>query len=120
MGRAMMRQCYICGPYTASTPEANLKNIGQALSHALALTRLGWNCIVPHAMGSHHATWDAAMARCRDLIRGLDPKTDALVLLPNWRTSQGAQEEVELARSLGIPVLDFYEATVEIRKARVA
>lgn len=45
--------------------------------------------------------------RFRNIIRGLNPKTDALVALPGWQSSRGAREEVALAQ--GVPVLTVRE-----------
>lgn len=105
-----MRQIYVAGSYSAPTEEGTRSNIRTALGHAHALTAKGWNCIVPHVMGCHTSTWETAMVRCRDLIRALDPKTDALVALPGLPLSRGAREEVALAESLGVPVLTIFEA----------
>lgn len=100
-----MRQAYIAGPYTSPTEPGTLTNITAALDCAQILIRAKWFPIVPHVMGSHRLDWETALVRCRDLIRGLDPKTDALVVLPNWEKSRGAREEVDLAKSLGLRVL---------------
>lgn len=109
-----MRQAYVAGPYTSVTEDGTRSNIRAALGHAHALTAAGWHCIVPHVMGSHAATWDDAMERCRVLIATLDPKTDALVVLPTWAQSKGACEEVQLAHALGVPVLTVVEALSEV------
>lgn len=43
----------------------------------------------------------------RDLIRILDAKIDAVVVLEGWEDSRGAALEVHVARSLGVPVFDL-------------
>jgi hypothetical protein len=105
-----MKQAYVAGSCSHPTEEGTLSHIRAALGHAHALTAAGWHCIVPHVMGSHRASWDEAMDRCRSLVRSLDPRTDALVTLPGWQNSKGAREEVALARAIGLPVLTVLEA----------
>jgi len=106
----MIRQAYVCGSYSAPSESITLAHVRAALGHAHTLASVGWSPIVPHVMGSHRATWDEAMVRCRDLIRGLDPACDVLVTLPGWECSRGAQEDVELAREIGIRVVTMREA----------
>lgn len=105
-----MRQCYVAGPYTHPTDEGTRAHIRSALGYAHALTQAGWLPIVPHTMGPHRITWDEAMARCRYLIKSLDPKRDVLVTLPGWTESRGAREEVSLATARDIPVLTVLQA----------
>ena len=105
-----MRQCYVAGSYSSPTEDGTRAHIRAALFCAYALTTSGWHPIVPHVMGLHEASWGTAMVRCRDLIRGLDPQRDVLVTMPGWQASRGAVEEVELARSLGVRVMTFFEA----------
>ena len=106
----MIRQAYVAGSYTADTRTRTLQNISKALVAACALAKQGVHPIVPHTSGSHRATWDEAMDRCRAIIRGMDPSRDYLVLLPGWEDSRGAQEERELALSWDISVLTLEEA----------
>ena len=105
-----MRQAYVCGPYSAATPDRIRANITRAVLAGLNLSRAGWFPIVPHAMGPHTATWDEAMERCRATIRALRPVQDVLVVLPGWERSQGSTEEVALARELGVKVRTLAEA----------
>lgn len=105
-----MRQAYIAGPYTANTPEGIHKNIGAALRLATMAAALGWEVILPHTMGPHREiTWEDAMIRCRELVRGLDPARDCVVLVPGWDKSRGALEEVDLAEALGIPIFGLVD-----------
>lgn len=110
-----MRQAYVAGPYTSATLDGTRSHIRAALGHAHALVAAGYMPIVPHTMGLHTASWEEAMCRCRSIIRSLDPKADALVALPGWMNSKGAQEEVALAKAIGLPVLTIYEA-MEVRR----
>jgi hypothetical protein len=102
-----MNQAYIAGRYTG-TPEEVQQHILLALKGAARASGHGYLPIIPHTMGPHRGqTWDGAMDRCRELIRGLDPARDIVVALPNWMDSRGAREEVLLAEFLGIRVVDF-------------
>jgi hypothetical protein len=97
-------QVYVAGPYTGTSDQAILDNCGVALIAAARLIQVGYAPIVPHTMGSHRATWDEAMVRCRMLVSNLDPsRGDCVALLPGWENSRGTREEAALARSLGIP-----------------
>ena len=115
-----MRQAYIAGCYSGPDESIITQNIGCALLVASYVNVAGWFPIVPHTMGSHRTTWNAAMDRCRGIIRGLDPAHDAIVLVDNWEKSKGAREEVDLAKSLGIPVLTVAEAMVLALRGEVA
>lgn len=106
----MTRQAYVCGPYSAATPDRIRANITRAVLAGLNLSRAGWFPIIPHAMGPHSTSWEEAMERCRTIVAGLDPVRDALVVLPGWERSRGAMEEVELARELGTKVRTLAEA----------
>lgn len=106
----MIRQAYVAGSYSAGTPTAILQNISRALAAACALTRAGYFAIVPHTSGSHRASWDEAMGRCRATIQGMSPARDCLVLLPGWQQSRGALDEFQLALELGLPTLTLEDA----------
>ena len=97
----MTPQAYIAGPYTGAVSG----HVWAALRAAQRVMEArGWLPIVPHVMGPHDATWDAAMGRCRAILRGLDPERDCVVLLPEWEASRGACAERELALSLGLKI----------------
>lgn len=102
-----MNHAYIAGPYTHESHTQILENVDAALDAGIAAAARGYAPIVPHTAGSHRVTWDVAMVRCRDLIRGMDPTRDILVALPNWAESRGAREEVGLAMELGIRVVQL-------------
>jgi len=106
----MIRQAYVAGSYSADTRTRVLHNISRALVAGCSLTKQGFHPIVPHTAGSHHATWDDAMERCRFTIRNMSPTRDVLVLLPGWEQSKGACEERQLALDVGLPILTLDEA----------
>lgn len=103
-------QAYVCGPYTNEDPARVLANVREALAAADEAAAHGWLPICPHSMGPHHGqTWEEAMDRCRYLIRSLKPGRDILVALPTWAESKGAREEVSLAMSLGVEVVQLHD-----------
>lgn len=106
----MIRQVYVAGKYTAETRTQEVQNISRALAAGCSLAAAGWHPIVPHVSGSHRVDWETAMSRYFLTIRGMDPKQDALVLLPGWEDSRGARAEVALAEELGLPVLTVAKA----------
>jgi nucleoside 2-deoxyribosyltransferase len=56
--------------------------------------------INPVAIVHPECDWKEAMRICLSLL----PKADLVVALPNWKDSEGATWEVEVAKRLGIPV----------------
>lgn len=104
----MTPQAYIAGPYSAENPANVRANVWDALHAGIRAAKAGYLPIVPHSMGPHHGvSWEEAMTRCRDLIRGLEPGRDILVAMPTWADSRGAREEVGLAIELRIPVVQL-------------
>lgn len=100
-----MRQAYLAGKYTG-TPEETLANVLRAVEAAPRVIVAGFLPIIPHTMGPHrNQTWEGAMERCRELIRGLEPSRDVVVLLPGWEESRGAREERILAAFHGIETI---------------
>lgn len=111
---------YIAGPYTAPSAALVAANINDALKAAREVEAAGAVALVPHvAAGDFEAApvkpvegprcpvlyvkdipWEQAMARCRALL----PLCTAVLALPGWERSRGAQEEIGLASRLGIPV----------------
>jgi hypothetical protein len=90
---------YVAGPITLGD---QAKNVEKALQLAIYLRKLGFVPIVPHLF--HLA--DAIAPPSREFWLSWDfeliKRCDALVRLPG--ESAGADEEVALAKSLGIPV----------------
>jgi hypothetical protein len=105
-----MNQCYVAGAYTANTATRIQQNISKALAAGCVLCAHGWRPIVPHASGSHRRDWEKAMTTCREIIAGLSPASDALVLMPGWEQSKGTCEERDLALAMGLRVLTLVEA----------
>ena len=109
-----MIQAYVAGKYTADNPEDIHRNVTTALEAGVKIAKArGWLPIVPHSMGSHRATWEAAMCRCRQTIREMHPG-DVVLLLPGWEQSKGAREERALAQVCDLKVMTLAEAIGEV------
>ena len=104
----MMRQCYIAGPMKGF-PAMNFDAFIEAAS---TLRRNGWSVISPAEMDMQegfnpHKTeptkqfLDEAMKRD---VEAIIHRADAMVMLPGWEKSTGAQAELWLAKWKHIPV----------------
>jgi hypothetical protein len=98
---------YIAGPITGM-PNFNIEGFRAA---ARELVRAGWRAVDPHTLhdvapGVHP---DEVYYR-RDLIAMLD-RCDAVVVLPGWEESRGAQTEVHVAVRCGMPVYALADLT---------
>lgn len=102
-----MRRLYISGPMTG-LPGLNFRAFNDAASH---LRSHGYDAVNPAEL--HQADpsdWNACM---RTDIKALCD-CDALVALPGWHSSRGANLEVELANRIGIRVFFFNPRVLEI------
>jgi Domain of unknown function (DUF4406) len=97
---------YIAGPFTAPDVWGVECNIRQAEEWGFKIARCGFVPVIPHTMYRFfHGTitekfWYMAtlelMERC-----------DAVLLIPGWQESKGAEKEKETAEILEIPI--YYE-----------
>lgn len=103
-----MRIIYIAGPYRNESIWGTLQNIRRAEMAALQYWRKGFAVICPH---KNSALMDGAQNTSEDTWLNGDleilSRCDVVVALPGWKNSAGASQEVEHARSLGIPVWDY-------------
>jgi hypothetical protein len=101
-----MKRIYVAGPFTAPTRQGVTDNINAAISYGESIDRLGGNAFVPHIFDRWDARFPAGyerwMKKCLDEVA----RCDALFLMNG--PSPGAQREVKLARSLGIPVINTW------------
>lgn len=111
-GRTNIRQAYIAGSCGPDARAGVLANTARAMTAACKLAGAGWSAIIPRASGSQDITWDTALKRCENVIQGMDPAMDCLVLLPGWEQSPGARLERKMALRSGIQVLTFRAALV--------
>lgn len=103
-----MKVAYIAGPVRAATKRQVWLNTKAAAEVGITVARFGYAVIVPHTnsrlpellgnLGDEY--W---LAMDLEVLR----RCDLVVLVPGWRSSVGTQKEVELARSLGIPVYEL-------------
>lgn len=93
---------FVCGPYSSPSPTHNVHvavHVGERLYEA------GFFPVVPHAL-TH--LWDSIIPRAYqawlEFHRHALRKCDALFRIPG--ESNGADQEVQFARALGIPVYE--------------
>ncbi|HRF49353.1 MAG TPA: DUF1937 family protein [Anaerolineales bacterium] len=96
---------YVSGPYTAKTHDEISANIQAAREVAIKLWEMGHAVICPHLNTAHFEV--DCNAKYDDYMRGdfeLLAVCDAIVMLPNWRDSNGAVAELNYANELGMGV----------------
>jgi len=94
---------FVAGPFRGANEYERRQNIARAEALALEVWRAGFAAITPHLNTAHFQ--DAApddvwlqgdlaiLARC-----------DAMIVTDDWQRSEGARNEVDFARSRGIPI----------------
>jgi hypothetical protein len=100
-----MALVFVSGPYRGPGNWAIEQNIRRAEALALEAWALGAAVICPHKNTAH---FDGALPDGVWLAGDLEMvrRCDAVVCTSDWARSTGARGEVELARSLGIPVFE--------------
>ena len=103
-----MKVVYLAAPYRAPTEFGVHQNIQAAERVALEVWRLGAVCICPHKNTGYFggalpdATW---LEGDKELIR----RSDAVLVMGEWRSSQGARDEAYYAQSIGKPIFHSIE-----------
>lgn len=98
---------YISGPMRG-VPELNHPAFDSMEAALLADDMESWTVHSPAATNREHGhTPETPYSECIRLDVESLLKSDAIMLLPGWRQSEGARFEAEIARSFG---LEFYEA----------
>ncbi len=97
----MIAKIYIAGPYSKGDIAINVRN---AFKVANELADLGFAPFVPHSTHFWHLLFPRSYEFWLELDSQFLPLCDALLRLPG--KSNGADKEVELAKTLKIPV--FY------------
>src|SRR5687767_6211715 len=97
--RHLMKRVYIAGPYTRGNVSANVK---RALEAATRLIELGFCPFVPHLFHFLHAEHEQPYETWMALDFEWLAQCDVVLRLPGY--SPGADQEVQRAGELGIPV----------------
>ena len=98
-----MKVIYIAGKYRGATAWEVEQNIRAAEDVAARVWAAGLVALCPHANARHMegvTSDENFLAGTLELMR----RCDAVVLVTNWRDSEGARAEVAEAERLGIPV----------------
>ena len=98
-----MKVVYIAGKYRGATAWEVEQNIRAAEDVAARVWAAGLVALCPHANSRHMegvTSDENFLAGTLELMR----RCDAVVLVPNWRDSEGARAEVAEADRLGLPV----------------
>jgi hypothetical protein len=99
-----MKKIYIAGPYTKGDVAVNVK---KAMDVANDLMNLGFAPYCPHLTHFMHINNPQPYEKWLELDNQFVPACDALLRIAG--ESSGADKEVELAKSHGLPV--FYSIT---------
>jgi len=95
----MRAKVYVAGPYTKGDVAVNVRN---AITAANELADLGFAPFVPHFTHFWHMLFPRPYEFWLDLDNQFLPCCDAVLRLPG--ESSGADKEVQLATSLGLPI----------------
>lgn len=104
----MTARIYVAGPYTSGDVAVNVRNAYEAANR---LADLGFAPFVPHATHFWHMLFPRPYKFWLELDNQFVPCCAAVLRLPG--PSTGADGEVQLAESLGIPVFHDIERLVE-------
>ena len=101
----MIARIYIAGPYTQGDVAVNVRSAYEAASR---LADLGFAPFIPHATHFWHMLFPRPYEFWLELDSQFMPCCAAVLRLPG--ESSGADKEVRLAETLGIPVFTSIEA----------
>jgi hypothetical protein len=111
----MIARIYIAGPYTKGDVAVNVRNAYEAANR---LADLGFAPFVPHATHFWHMLFPRPYEFWLELDNQFLPLCAAVLRLSG--ESSGADNEVNLAETLGIPVFTSIEAITEHFKGKAA
>lgn len=102
----MIPVLYVAGKYRGATREAVAANIDKARQVGVLAAAFGWYPLIPHCNTAHmeDALPEAGDAFWLGGTLEVMTRCDALVLVPGWEASEGAQAEIAEADRLHIPV----------------
>src|SRR3990167_4416251 len=107
----MMRLIYVAGKYKADTQEGVAENIHHAARVGFELWEKGWAVITPHLNTTFSGIAEFAEIQMKSMWLWGDLRIveacDAIIMLDNWKDSNGAKVEKAYAEYLGKEI--FYE-----------
>lgn len=109
-----MKVIYIAGKYRGPNAWAVEQNIRAAEDVAAKVWAMGHVALCPHANSRHMegvASDEHFLSGTLELLR----RCDAVVLVPNWRDSEGARAEASEAVRLGIPIVYAWDDDAYLR-----
>jgi len=98
-----MKLIYVSGKYRDKSSIGVIGNIYQATKASYRLWGEGWAVICPHMNTAHFRDLPHEVIIPGDLE--MVSRCDAIYMLKDWRDSEGANAEHELACSLGLQIL---------------
>lgn len=108
-----MKVVYIAGPYRGPNAWAIEQNIRRAEDAAVLVWKAGMAALCPHANARHmlegNVTDEHALAGTLEMMQ----RCDAVLLVDDWKRSDGSRKEVREAMRLGLPVLRSWGAHVD-------
>lgn len=102
-----MKVVYVAGPFTAPTAWGIEQNVRVAEEAGLRVAEMGASALVPHTMG-RHLVGTITPAYWYEATLALMLKCDAVLTVDAWGSSNGATNEVLVAREKGIPVFEWF------------
>ena len=111
---------FVAGPYFATEHDLISRNIQEAITAGQELFKRGFLALVVHNHTHHFeqkTKVEEPVYRAFDRLV-LEKSVDAIICLPNWRTSQGARIEVHHMLSLKKPVFEAFDDLVAWRDGK--
>jgi hypothetical protein len=105
-----MKKIYISGPIS-NHPTGNIELFA---AEALKIRQGGDIAVNPHEVCAHlpkTSPWDDFMQVCIEELSSCD----AILMLPGWQESKGANVEYEKAKEMGIEIYHFYQSGDEMK-----
>lgn len=100
-----MKVVYIAGSYRADTEWGLIENIRRAEEAAIMFWQMGWAVICPHKNTAHFGGLcddEVWLEGDMEILR----RCDAIYMCEGWHKSVGATAEYELAKELGLQIID--------------